>query len=711
MRITYTGDARGVLGALKTVENAHKSFGDNLRVVGQKLQSAGRGLTMGLTLPIVGIGVAAVSMAKEFEESMNTMQAVGGVTGKELKKLEALAIDLGAKTAFSANEAAEAMLELSKSGIKTSDIMGGALKNTLDLATAGGLDLATAATVAGNAMNVFGLSGKESKQAVDALAGAANASSANVSDLAIALAQGGLAAANAGLSIEETTAVLAAFADAGLRGSDAGTSLKTFLLNLVPTSVAAANAIADLNLKFVDQAGNIKPISAIAEELQTKMGDLTQAEQQLALKTIFGTDAFRAAVVLMKEGEEGLRKYIAATSEGGTASEVAAAKMKGLPGAIETLRGALETVALTLGKALSPMVQQAAAFFTDLASKFTDLSPATQRLVVIFGLVAAAIGPVLWVLGALATGLGVLLSPIGLIIAALVLLGAGFALAWNRSEEFRDGVRGAIAIVQGVIEAFVAAVGAFWDEYGKDIMMTMRSAQQAIKNFVDIVSALWDRFGGIIMDQVRVVWNFFVHQVEAAFRIVKGIFDVVLGILTLNWKQTWHGIREILGGVWDSIKNIVHTAFDALKNIVRAGLGIVAEIWKGVWDKIKGVVLAVVNAILGFIENMIDKIQEAIGWLGKLIGLGGDVSGQPGGRSSITGFRGPELQHGGVVTRTGLAMVHAGEVYSGVGAGRMGGNIYATIHVSGAVDPEATGRKVYEYILKLQRRNGTSGIV
>lgn len=381
--------------------------------MGDRVSGVGRKMTMGVTLPLIGIATAGVKSAAAFEGTMNTMRAVAGVPQPQLAKLRDLAIDLGAKTAFSASEAADGMLALSKAGVSTSNIMGGALKNSLDLATAGELEVGHAAEITSNAMNVFGLSGRQSKEAVDALAGAANASSADVSDLAMALSMGGNAAATAGLSVQETAAALAQLADQGIRGSDAGTSLKTMLLSLSGNSVKARTAIKDLGLEFFNSRGEVKSLKDIAGELSTGLGDLTQKQQMVALKTIFGTDAFRAANIMMKQGEEGIQKYTEATSKQGAAADVAKAKMEGLPGALEKLRGALETVVLVIGDALAPAIEKAAGFLTGLADAFLSLPPSMQTTIVTVGAVVAAAGPLMWVLGKLTSGLGLFIGQAG----------------------------------------------------------------------------------------------------------------------------------------------------------------------------------------------------------------------------------------------------------------------------------------------------------
>ena len=415
----------------------------------------------------VGIGkflADSVAVASEFDTTMRTISAVTEVSGKSLDRFKDLAIDMGQRTVFSANEAGEAILELSKAGVKTADILGGGLKNTLDLATAGDLELAEAATIASNAMNVFGLSGTESQQAADALAGAANASSADVRDLAQALAQGGNAAASAGLSIQETTGVLAAFADAGIKGSDAGTSLKTFMLSLVPTTDKAKQAMRELNMTFVDQKGNIKSLTAIADELKGGLKGLTQAEQQVALKTIFGTDAFRAANIVQKEGAKGLAKYVKETTKVGNAQRVGAKRMSGFKGAMESLRGSIETIQLAIGEAMLPTLKNLAKQLTR-ASNSKDFQRALEALTSTI----KVLGPVVMWIGNLV---------IGNFVRTFVAAGKAILVA-------RNVITGAVNGIRQVVSAVVTAVGGDLSE----LVAVFQNAADTISGIVnDILS-------------------------------------------------------------------------------------------------------------------------------------------------------------------------------------------------------------------------------
>lgn len=511
-------DTSGVTRAQATMSSFSGSMRKSLGSVSKSMVSSGKTMTKFVTLPLLGIAVAAGKTVLEFQRTMNTMEAVAGVPAPALEKLKDLAVELGAQTVFSANEAAAAMLELAKAGVKTSDIMGGALANTLDLATAGDLELAEAATIAANAMNVFGLSGKESKIAVDALAGAANASSADVRGIAEALAQGGLAANAAGLSIEETTAVLGLFAQKGLKGSDAGTSLKTMLLSLVPSTLRAREAMSDLGISFVDNEGNIKSLSSIADILQDKIGGLTQAEQQLALKTIFGTDAFRASLILTEAGAKGLEKYTDATTKSGNAADVAAGKMKGLPGIIETLKGAWETFLLTVGDKLVPLIEKTAKFITDLIGKFLDLDPALQETIIKFAALAAVIGPLLVVFGKL-IGFGVsvysAVAKIGVAIAGTGTAASTAAApvgAFGRSI----GLLGKAGVAAGIL-----LVGKFIS----DIATASRDGREQVQGFVDDIKE-----GGATAEASASAWGALGEKYEEN----KGLLDAYRTSL-LGW--------------------------------------------------------------------------------------------------------------------------------------------------------------------------------
>lgn len=525
LQVTYVGNDAGVRSTLSSMGKAHDSFGTKMQSVGRKMSSVGSSMTRNLTLPIIGVGIASVKTAMDFEKSQNTFHAVAGVSGAALDDMSDLAIKMGQDTVFSSNEAMQAMVELSKAGIAPADIKAGALASTLDLATAGDLELAEAAGIAANAMNIFGLKGDQAAQAADALVGAADASSANVDDLAQGLAQGGMAAHAAGLSLQETTGALAAFSKAGMAGSDAGTSLKTFMLNLIPTSVKAKETMHDLGLSFEDAQGNILPLTEIADELAGGMKGLTQAEQQAALKTMFGTDAYRAAQIVLENGSEGLEKYIKATSNAGNASKTAAAKMKGLPGAIESLKGSLETAALKIGQALTPVVKDAAKWITKMANAFSDMSPKTQETILKIAAFVAILGPLIKIGG-------VVLSPLGKMVNLFSKIGgASGAAAKGVTGMATASTEGAVAT--GILSSSMVGIGgvmlaaAGWVKKFKDGMIDVSDA-------VGVLTGPNGPIGGLVEGGFEGIWRPLIddgYKAEAATKAVNKAITPLVGKL------------------------------------------------------------------------------------------------------------------------------------------------------------------------------------
>jgi TP901 family phage tail tape measure protein len=333
-------------------------------------------------IKVGGLVTDSIGLEATFSQTMNTMAAVAKVPANEMKGLSELAIKMGADTTFSASEASTAMLELAKGGLDAATIKGGALQGTLTLAAAGGTDLATASTIASNALNTFALKGSDMASVAAALAGGANASSASVESLGEALSQVGPGATNAGLTLQDTVGVLSAFDAAGIKGSDAGTSLKTMLSRLVPTTDKARVAMENFGLKFEDAHGNFLPIGQIAEQLRTKLGGLSESTKTAALATLFGSDATRAATVLMKQGAAGIGKYIAATKDQSAAQDVANARMSGTAGALEAFKGSVETAKLQLGLFLAPAIQ---AGLKKLSSGVNAIVPAVKSLASLLG--------------------------------------------------------------------------------------------------------------------------------------------------------------------------------------------------------------------------------------------------------------------------------------------------------------------------------------
>ena len=597
-----TGSASANLAKVSAVSG---EFGNKVKGVGQSL--------LPVTGALTGVGAASTVMANNFNDAMS--QAAGALDKpmSEMEDLRQLAIQTGQDTVFSATDAGNAITELAKGGLTEADIKAGALKTTMDLAASSGMDLGEAANVVVQAMGAFGLSANESAEAANALAGAAAASSTDVEPLTQALAQCSAGAKNAGWSIQETTAVLARFADAGIEGSDAGTSLKTMLQRLAAPTDSAATMIEQLGIQTRDSSGTLLGASEIAEELQDKLGGLDSASRDAALSTIFGSDAMRAATVMMNSGTEGLQKYIDAANDQEAAQRLANSQMSDGSRAIEELKGSLETAAIQIGDTLAPIVQKVAELITALVNKFSALPEGVQQVIVVVGILVAALGPLLMVIGQISLGIsavagtlsklsgigGVVTNLIGGIktavtgllgiitahpvIAAITAIIVTLVALYNKFEWFRDGVNG---ILKAIKDGFFAA----WDGIVEFFTETIPNAWNEMVSFFQGIPAWWNG-----------IWD----SVQAKF---ESVWTSIMEIPII--KDSFERLKEDLGGIWTGIKMLAENTWEFIKNATLAPVLLLIDLVTGDFEKLKSDLENILNNIKNAVANIWDSIKE-----------------------------------------------------------------------------------------------------
>ncbi|HXI16394.1 MAG TPA: phage tail tape measure protein [Chloroflexota bacterium] len=382
--------AKSLNGLERAAKDSTGAFGSLTNAIQQ-----GIGIAAGLSIFSTASNAlkGAASSAINFEKSMSGISAVSGATGAQMKELSGLALDLGKQTSFSAGQAAAGIEELIKGGVSIGDVFGGAASAALNLAAAGEIGVGDAAEIAANAMNNFGLKGADMAKVSDLIAGAANASSLSVNDFKFSLAAVGSVANLSGQSFDSTAVAIAQLGAAGIKGSDAGTSLKAVLANLIPTTKPATAAMRELGIitadganQFIDSTGKIKDFGSISEILQTQTAGLTDAQRLLKLEMIFGSDGMRAAGILAKEGGEG---FTAMAAEMGkvTAESVALERLNNVAGDLEQLKGSAETAGIILLSSFSPAIRAATQGVTEFVNSFIDVS----RLVV--GVFESLTGP------------------------------------------------------------------------------------------------------------------------------------------------------------------------------------------------------------------------------------------------------------------------------------------------------------------------------
>lgn len=408
----------------------------------QMVTSAGVGLTAFGALAAAGVGLAVKKFA-DFDQAMSNVSAATNESEKNMGLLRDAALDAGARTVFSATEAANAIEELGKAGLSTSDILNGGLDGALALAASSGLGVADAAGIAATTLKTFNLEGEDASHVADLLAAGAGKAMGDVSDLGMALQQTGLVANSTGLTIEETTTALAAFASQGLLGSDAGTSFKTMLGALTPNSAKAADEMARLGVSAYDAQGNFIGLQKFAGNLKTSLSGLTDEQRNASLEIMFGADAVRAATVLYEEGAAGIGDWAKKVNDAGYAADMANRRMDNLKGDVEQLGGAFDTALIKSGSAANGVLRGLVQAGTDMLAAYGALPlPIQQFTFSLGGLVAVA---------ALTGG--------AFLIAVPKIAQFQMALAALRTSEFPAVAAGATR-VQGAMTKTGAAIGA-----------------------------------------------------------------------------------------------------------------------------------------------------------------------------------------------------------------------------------------------------------
>ena len=342
---------------------------------------------LGMGAATVGVGsflTNSINKTMDFSAEVSNIKALTGMGDAEISSVRQKALDLGATTQFTSTQAAQGMAELLKAGVNIKDVMGEASQAMLDLAAAGDLELPEAAEIMSTAMNTFHMD--NATHAADILAGAANASATSVHELRYSLSMVGNVAAGLGLNFDDTNTALAVFAQNGLKGSDAGTSLKTMLQRLQPDSKPATEAFQQLGLleadggsAFYDAAGKMKPIAEVADLLHNSMKDLTSEEQGRLLNDMFGSDAIRGGMILIKEGAEGVKKMNEEMTKF-TANAVAKVKWDNAKGDIIRLQSAFENFLIVALAPLEPSIRLISQAFTNLFSNEENINAVTEKM-------------------------------------------------------------------------------------------------------------------------------------------------------------------------------------------------------------------------------------------------------------------------------------------------------------------------------------------
>lgn len=656
-------DISGFLKGLKTAQtearasmsNVEKDIGNQVKSIGNSMTSAGKTATTHLTIPLLGVGAAGLKVATDFEKGMSEVKAISGATGDEFNRLRDKAIELGADTAFSAGEVAEAMTEMAKAGWSSSQIIDG-MGGVLDAAAASGESLATVSTIVADAVTGFGLEAKESTRVADLLTQAANSGTIGINDLGESFKYIAPIAGSMGLNIEDVTTAITAMSMAGIKGSQAGTSLRTMLARMVKPTKDVAQAMQELDLNITNEDGSFKSLNDIVGLLRDRFSGLTDDQKAYYATTLAGQEGMSGMLALLNLTQE---EYDAISDSmynaGGIASETATIMQDNLQTRVEQLGGALESLAIRLADQVIPMLSDFVEWLTGIVDKFTEMDESKQRMLLVFAAIVAAIGPVLMVSGKVVESVGAMINAFGKLPAAmngiksgmlafktnLVAIGqaANVARAGFPGLASQCSVLGAaigsitapIAAVIAIIGVLVAAFVHLWntnEEFRNNILGTWNSIVESFNNFcqgivdrintlgfnfeniLQVLQAAWDGFCNMFAPVFETAFSVIATVLDTVLNVILGIVDVFIGLFTGNWEQCWTGIQEIFGSIWNMLVQLFGGIITSIIDAVSGFVGSIIDWFAQLPGNILNFITSVFQNVATWVTNMVLKAHE-----------------------------------------------------------------------------------------------------
>ncbi len=603
---------------LKSLEEQAKASGTALQEIaakGEKLKTVGDNVTnvgkkfMPVTLGVVGLGTAAVKTAADFDSAMSKVAAVSGATGSDLEALRDKAREMGEKTKFSASEAAEAMNYMAMAGWKTEDMLSG-IEGVMNLAAASGEDLATTSDIVTDALTAFGLTAKDSGHFADILAAASSNANTNVSMMGETFKYCAPIAGALGFSAEDTAEAIGLMANAGIKGSQAGTSLRTIMNNLSGEVKIFGSSTGEVTVATTNADGSMRDLSDILADCRTAFSGLSESEKAAAAESLVGKNAMSGFLALMNAGEADIEKLSSAIDNcDGSAASMAETMNDNLAGQLQILKSQLEELAISFGELLMPAIRTIVGWIQKFVDWLNSMDEGTRKVIVTIALVAAAIGPVLIIVGKVISAVGTIMTlvpklagvinaakgvfaafnavcaanPYVLIIAAIVALVAAFIYLWNNCEEFRQ----------------------FWIDLWESIKEIAIAVWEALKAFF---KAAWEA----IKTTATTVWNAIKDFFSGLWEGIRNIFTTVVNAISTFLSTAWNGIKTAITTVLNAIKTAVSTAWNGIKNTITTTVNAIKNAVTTAWNNIKSAVSNAANAIKNAVSNAFNAMLNGI---------------------------------------------------------------------------------------------------
>lgn len=609
--------------------------GKKIEAFGDSVTSAGKAV-MPASMAVAGLGAAAVKTAADFDSSMSKVAAVSGATGDDLDALRDKAREMGAKTKFSASEAADAMNYMAMAGWKTEDMLEG-IEGIMNLAAASGEDLATTSDIVTDALTAFGLSAQDSGHFADILAAASSNANTNVSMMGETFKYCAPIAGALGFSAEDTAEAIGLMANAGIKGSQAGTVLRTIMNNLTGDIKLSGSALGEVTIATTNADGSMRDLSDILADCRGAFSQLSESEQAAAAEALVGKNAMSGFLALMNAGEGDIEKLSSAIANcDGTAEHMAETMQDNLAGQLTILKSQLQELAISFGEMLMPAIRKIVSKIQAFIDKLNNMSEGQRKAILTIGLMVAALGPLLVIIGTVISKMGVAMqgfvklasgvkklgvavkagtgvfgklgaalggisAPVIAVVAIIAVLIAAFKHLWDTNEEFRNAItaiwEGIVSKIQAFCQGIVDRLNALGFDFG---------------SIVDVLKALWDGFCQFLAPIFEAAFNVVSTVLGTVLDVITGLLDIFIGLFTGNWFQMWEGVKEVFSGIWEGITSLFENFLNMIRNLADTVLGWFGTSWEGVWTSVKTFFENIWNGITAFFTGIWNGIVSTV---------------------------------------------------------------------------------------------------
>lgn len=632
----------GFKNALSSVEKFKKGTGGvsgMLKGVSNGLASTGKDITLKVTAPIAGLGAAAVKTSASFESSLSKVKAISGATGKDMVDLKAKAIEMGAKTKFSATEAADAFTYMAMAGWDTKSMMDG-IDGIMNLAAADGLDLATTSDIVTDALTAFGKSAGDAGTLADVLAKASSSANTNVSMMGESFKYVAPVAGSLKYSFQDVGIALGIMANGSVKASQAGTSLRAALTRMIKPTDEVEEAMKRYHISLQNTDGTMKPLGEVMDTLRNNLGGLSDAEKTQAAATIFGQEAMAGMLNIINASEEDYNNLTNEVNNSkGAAKSMADEMQNNLNGQLTLLKSNIDTLAISIGDLIIPYIEKVVAKIQQLVTYLNGLDDQTKENIIRVAAVVAAVGPALLVLAkvvsivstvmqvlkVLATIIGLIASPIGIVVAAIGALVAAFVILWNKSEAFRNFWKGLWDNVKKIAKTVVDTIVKFFTE---TLPNGLKNAQNKIKEFpsnvVKFFKNLPKNIGRIVGEVLGTIVKWAINLQkkgteagrkfnEALINFIKKLPSRIATFLKNVISKVVTFVKEFPKKAREASKKFNDMLLNGLKKLPGKMLEIGKNIIDGIVNGIKKAWSSAKKAVSDFAGGLVDGFKDALG--------------------------------------------------------------------------------------------------